>query len=209
MSRNGEQSLHQKILLTCREMLVEEGYKHLSMRKIARNVGVSPTSIYLHFESKDHLMHTLMDQAINDLNTNLDRSINEAADPLDKLRRLAGAYIQFAMENPQKYQIIFFVKSDRMSRYPRDKFRRARRGYEMVEKAIRESIEAGRMWEAEPRVAAYVFWAQLHGVTSAVLSGRLDHRLDREQFFNKAIEQIIRGFSEAGSGDTEHSVNSN
>lgn len=193
MGKNGEQSLQQQILLTCREMLVEEGYKHLSMRKIARNVGVSATSIYLHFESKDHLMHTLMDQAINDLNTHLEQAIRDVTDPLTKLRRLADAYINYAIDNPQKYQIIFFVRSDKMSRYPKEKFRRARKGYEMVEQAIRESIDAGKLSDNQPRMASYVFWAQLHGVTSAVLSGRLDKRLDRELFFDKAIDQILQG----------------
>lgn len=204
MNRNGEQSLRQKILLTSREMLVDEGYKHLSMRKIAGKVGVSATSIYLHFDSKDHLLHTLMEQAIDDLNTHLEQAIQGVQDPIEQLRVFGEAYLRYAVDNPQRYQIIFLVRSDKMSRYPKEKFRRARKGYEMVEQTIRKGIEEGKLQDDQPRMAAYVFWAQLHGAMSVVLSGRLDVRLDRDAFFNKALEQIIRGI---GVVDSRPSVN--
>ena len=50
-----DDDLRRSILVTSRELLVREGYSSLSMRKIARSIGYSATSIYLHFKSKDQL----------------------------------------------------------------------------------------------------------------------------------------------------------
>ncbi|MDX1502000.1 MAG: helix-turn-helix domain-containing protein, partial [Thermoanaerobaculia bacterium] len=54
-ARSNGSDLRRTILDRTRHLLVEEGYNNLSMRKIARAVGCSATSIYLHFENKDAL----------------------------------------------------------------------------------------------------------------------------------------------------------
>ena len=203
MKANGESSLRKRILDTSRDLLVEVGYRQISMRKIARKVGVSATSIYLHFESKDHLLHTLMEEAIEDLNSTLEQSITGSEDPIEQLRAFARAYINYAMENPRQYQIIFLVRSEEMSRYPKEKFRRARRGYEMLEQTIAEGAQKGLLQEESPRTAAYVIWAELHGVMSVVQSRRLDVRIDREQFFESAIEKIIGGLKVPTATDSK------
>lgn len=187
-------SLRDKILKTSRDLVVESGYKELSMRKIAREIGVSATSIYLHFDSKQHLLHALIEEAIDDLNDCLESVIGTANNVVERLRMLAEKYIKYALENPQEYRIIYMISSDEMGRYPKEKFRKARRGYDIVTKTIEEGIEAGLIDEKEPRMAAYVFWAQLHGALAVVQSERLDVRINRDEFLDKTIEHVLNGF---------------
>lgn len=189
-----EQNLKETILEASRKHLFEEGFRNFSLRKVARDVGVSATSIYLHFENKDHLIHTLMEKSIEQLNGRLEQSAKEYADPIKKLEKLAADYAEFALENPREYQIIYMVSSDEMSRYPKEKFRQARRGYEIVTRTLEEGVEKNLLEEDHPRIAAYTFWAQLHGVMSVVLSKRLDTRVDQQEFIRQAIEHIIQGF---------------
>ena len=186
--------LRQRLLESARKILLEEGQRNFSLRKIARETNVSATSIYLHFDSKDHLIHVLMEESIDRLNDRLEESIKGSTDPIEKLNILARVYVEFALENTEEYQIIYMVSSDQMSRYPKEKFRKARRGYEMVTEVLEEGVRKNLLDEDHPRVAAYTFWAQLHGVMSVVLSKRLDNRLDQKEFIEQAIEHIIQGF---------------
>lgn len=186
--------LRQRLLKSARKILLGEGQRNFSLRKIARETNVSATSIYLHFDSKDHLIHVLMEESIDRLNDKLEDSIKGSTDPIEKLNILAKVYVRFALENTEEYQIIYMVSSDQMSRYPKEKFRKARRGYEMVTEVLEEGVRKNLLDEDHPRVAAYTFWAQLHGVMSVVLSKRLDNRLDQKEFIEQAIEHIIQGF---------------
>jgi AcrR family transcriptional regulator len=182
------------LLESARKILLDEGQRNFSLRKIARETGVSATSIYLHFDSKDHLIHVLMEESIDQLNNRLEKSIQNSTDPIEKLNILARVYVEFALENTEEYQIIYMVSSDQMSRYPKEKFRKARRGYEIVTEVLEEGVRKNLLDEDRPRVAAYTFWAQLHGVISVVISRRLDNRLDQQEFIEQAIEHIIHGF---------------
>lgn len=194
MPKTGEENLKDRLLESSRRLLFEGGYRNFSLRKVARDVGVSATSIYLHFDGKDHLIHTLMEESIEMLNNLLHKSVKDVAGPINKLEVLARVYINFALEHPRRYQILYMVSSDEMSRYPKEKFRQARRGYEIVTDTLQEGVSKNLLDESSPRIAAYTFWAQLHGVMSVVLSKRLDNRIDQQEFIDEAIEHIIQGF---------------
>lgn len=194
MSNTKELDLKEQIIEAARLVLLSEGYRNFSLRKIAREIDVSATSIYLHFENKDDLVHTLMEQAIERLNNQLQEVAAKADGPIAKLEALAYQYARFALRNQREYQIIHLTSSDEMTRYPKEKFRKARKGYEIVSSVLQEGVETGLIAEDQPRIAAYTFWAQLHGVMSVVLSKRLDTRIDQQKFIDEAIEHIIDGY---------------
>lgn len=194
MAGQEQKELKKRILNAAHKVLLGEGYRNLSLRKIAREADVSATSIYLYFENKDDLVHTLMEEAIEQLNNKLARSVQMFEDPISKLSALAYKYIHFALEHPREYQIIYMISSEEMTRYPKEKFRKARKGYEIVTEVLKEGVESGLIAEQKPRIAAYTFWAQLHGVMSVVLSKRLDTRIDQEEFIEEAIDHILQGY---------------
>ncbi|NGP89984.1 TetR/AcrR family transcriptional regulator [Fodinibius halophilus] len=194
MNKTEEKSLKEQIIDAARKVLLAKGYRNFSLRKIAGEIDVSATSIYLHFENKDDLVHTLMEEAIARLNKQLEQKVAEVDDPISKLEALAREYVSFALKHPREYQVIYLISSDEMTRYPKEKFRKARKGYEIVTDVLKEGVESGLIAESRPRLAAYTFWAQLHGVMSVVLSKRLDNRIEQEEFIEEAIDHIIKGY---------------
>lgn len=194
MDKVGEKGLKEKIIEAAHRLLLSEGYRNFSLRKVASEIGVSATSIYLHFDNKDDLVHALIDKAIERLNRRLMESTLENNNPIENLRSLAQEYMDFALENPREYQIIYLVSSDEMTRYPKDKFRKVRKGYDIVTSVLKRGVKAEQISQLKPRISAYTFWAQLHGVTSVVISRRLDSRIDKNEFIEEAIEHIINGY---------------
>lgn len=189
-----DQSLRERILQTSRTLLYSQGHLALSMRSIAKEVGVSATSIYLYFDNKDHLLHTLIEESVEELSVFIEHKVSQATTVVDKFSENIRAYVEFALTNPEKYQIIYNVHPEAMSRYPKEKFRKARRCYELLVSFIEEGVAKGLMEVANPVIAAYSIWAQLHGVVSVVINQRLDNRIDRELFVQESLDHIVQGF---------------
>ena len=192
--RPTDTDLRRLILDTTRHLLVEDGYASLSMRKIARSIGYSATSIYLHFENKDALFHTLIDEGMERLYA-AQKAVEEAhaEDPVERLRALCRSYVAFGLENPEYYEIMFMLHPERMDRYPADKYRRARRNLDVITRALAEGVEAGLVHTEHPRVSSSAIWAALHGTVSLLLARRVDIRIEPAAFIEAAVEQTLRG----------------
>jgi len=183
--------LRRAILDTTRHLLVEEGYNALSMRKIARAVGCSATSIYLHFENKDALFHALIDEGMDRLYAHL-AAAGEGTRGRARLEALARAYIAFGLDNPEYYEVMFMLHPERMARYPAEKYRRARRNIELFGEALAET--AGPLSAADADLAASVLWTALHGAVALLIARRIDVRIDQATYVKAVIRQIIEGF---------------
>lgn len=187
-------SLRETILTESRSMMIREGFANLSMRKIATEVGVTATSIYLHFKNKEDLLYALMDESISELNNKLQLAAESGSDPLESLEAVARTYIEFGLAHPQEYEMVFLVRAEELPRYPKDKFREARRGYEILASLIDDGVKAGLLEDDDSLTSAYTIWAQMHGVVSVILNRRLDTRIGQKDFINNSIEHIIQGF---------------
>lgn len=185
--------LRDRILEASRQFLIEDGLRALSMRRIAKRIGISATSIYIYFENKDHLVHTLMEESLEQLAARIEESAAGETNPVRKFRSIINAYIDFAFQNPENYQIIYLVQPGTMAPFPQDKFRKSRRSFELLVGVIEEGVKEGSMQADAPLIAAYSIWAQLHGVVSVVLTQRLDKRINQDEFIREATEQIIQG----------------
>ena len=191
---NQEITLREKILEASRKVLFTSGYDFLSMRKIATASGVSATSIYLYFKNKDHLVHTIIEESVEELSTAIETKASHVDGTIEKFESIIRSYVDFALNQPEKYLVIYTIKSETMGRYPKEKFRKARRGYALLESVIQEGINEGLMSLDQPLISAYSIWAQLHGIIDVVLNKRLDSRIEQSKFIKESIDQIIQGF---------------
>jgi AcrR family transcriptional regulator len=187
-------SLREEIIDVSKELLLKDGFSKISMRKIANRVNVTATSIYLHFENKDDLLLTLIEESIQNLNKALMEAMNPSLDPIQQLEELAGAYIKYALENPQEYEIIYMVRPEEMPKYPKEKFQEVRQTYELLSGIIQNGKDKELFEVDNPLISAYTLWAQIHGVVTVVLNKRLDTRIPRDSFLDQAIDHIIQGF---------------
>jgi AcrR family transcriptional regulator len=191
-SDNGD--LRRHILDTARHLLVTEGYQNLSMRKIADAIGYSATSIYLHFDGKDALLHALIHEGMMQLQDELKKTAADfPEDPLRRLRALCRCFVDFGLGNPEYYEIMFQLRPERMKRYPPEKYREARSNLDLFRRALEEGAKHGRFDLEDPDVLASTIWASLHGTVSLLLADRVDARIERETFIDAAIRRTLRG----------------
>ncbi len=192
-SRSNGTDLRRAILDESRYLLVADGYDNLSMRKIARAVGCSATSIYLHFENKDALIHALIYEGMERLHERLVEASDEA-EPLARLNALAHAYVRFGLENPEYYQVMFQLHPQRMERYPVENYRRARLNLEIHAQALADGVKAGVFDVESADTGAHVLWTALHGLVSLLLAERVDVKVADETFIDAAVRHALDGF---------------
>lgn len=187
-------SLRDEIIAVSKELLFEEGFSKMSMRRIAGRADVSATSIYLHFKNKEELLLALVEDSISSLSSQLSSALEAGAGPVDQLKSVANAYIRFALDHPQAYEVIYMVRAEEMPKYPKEKFQQIRKVYQLIADIIKKGKEQKLFDVEDELVSAYTLWAQIHGVVSVVLNRRLDTRIPREKFLSQAVDQIIQGF---------------
>ena len=187
--------LRRRILDTARHLLVQEGYQNLTMRRIARAIDYSATSIYLHFDSKDALLHSLIHDGMMRLYEALEKTNQQVGGgPVKRLQALCRCFIEFGLDNPEYYEVMFLLRPERMERYPPEKYRKARRNLDFFADALREGTDAGVFRVEDARVSASTIWAALHGTVSLLLADRVDVRIDRETFIDTAIQQSLQAY---------------
>ena len=187
-------ALRRSILDHARHLLVAEGYDALSMRRIARAVGCSATSIYLYFENKDALTHALITEGMDKLADALEGASAGLEAAPDRLRALSRAYVRFGLDNPEYYEVMFQLHPERMARYPAEDYRRARRNVEVFAHALEDGIRAGTVAVPNPPdIAAAVLWTSLHGLVSLHLAQRMDVRLAGDELVEAGVRQALAG----------------
>src|SRR6185369_13375110 len=98
----------QRILDAAREMFVRRGYEATTMRAIAERIRYTPTAIYHHFRNKEALLIELTSQDFRALAQAFQR-IRTVADPVERLRAIGEAYVEFGLAHPMHYRLMFMT----------------------------------------------------------------------------------------------------
>jgi AcrR family transcriptional regulator len=96
-----------QLLAAARTLLEHEGIDGLTMRALARHLGLAAPSLYFHVESREDLLRLLTQRGLLDFSEYLGGEIADVADPREKLHLLADAYARFAAANPQLFVLLF------------------------------------------------------------------------------------------------------
>ena len=162
------------------DILFQEGIEGLSLRKVAKRVGVSYAAPYAHFKDRQSLIAAISTEGFKQLYTKLDAAAAaHAGDPKQQLVEGAWAYIQFAMQNTAIFKIMFSGVLEKEKDYPAF-VEISHKTFERVVEMVRACQAAGVLRSAPPELMAVSVWGQLHGVISLALEGQISHTvLDR------------------------------
>jgi AcrR family transcriptional regulator len=102
---SGEQ-LRDEILDATTDLLLETGHEKLvSIRSVAKRVGVTPPSIYLHFVDKDTLLDAVCARYFERLDEVMQQVVRDYPSTVDRLWAQGMAYVRFALQTPELYRI--------------------------------------------------------------------------------------------------------
>lgn len=190
-----KETLRSQILRAARELFVDEGYRNVSMRKIAGRIGCSATTIYLHFRSKGELVNCLAEEMMEKL-VNAFQSVQvENLDPIEELRRMGEAYVRLASEDPSGYRIAFMMETDLWNK-PEDYLQEgshALRAYRMILKTVESCVKSRHLVGEEVEAAAQAVFAAIHGLVALWLTYPTFPWASKERLRQMVIDAAVEG----------------
>ena len=109
------EAVRRSILDAARELFVSEGYRNVSIRKIAEKIEYSPAAIYGYFPSKDDIFYALAEEGFRLLHASDDAAQLDAAlahlEPLDRVKAIFWRFYEFSRQHPQYFELMFVDRS--------------------------------------------------------------------------------------------------
>lgn len=163
--------MRSRILESAKALFAEDGFQNVSIRKIAEKIEYSPATIYLYFQDKDAILFALHNEGFRALFT---RQKNRAkiADPVARLRGLLEGYLEFALQEPEYYDLMFMLFTPLPKIIKTAEWRYGRRAYRMLVKTVAECQAKGHMKNTSTDAAAIGLWGATHGIASLLIRQR-------------------------------------
>lgn len=130
------------ILDAARDLFVAEGYRNVSIRKIAERIEYSPASIYSYFPSKDDIFFSLAEEGFRVLCAP-NESCAKQVDPLQAIRGSFWRIYEFSKTHPEYFALMFVDRN--VPRISRDweRFGFVREMRAQIGKVIQHAVEIG------------------------------------------------------------------
>jgi len=147
------------------ELLEQDGATALSLRAVARRAGVSPGAPYRHYADRNALISAVAGVGYRELAEHLAEA-HPAPSTADDLAAVAVAYVQFALQRPALFRVMFVEPCDRDSS---ERVAATNAISEYVGAIVRHSFPG-----SNPDALATAVWALVHGLAFLHLDGKLD-----------------------------------
>jgi AcrR family transcriptional regulator len=181
------------------ELLADEGINSLSLRQVARKVGVSHAAPYRHFEDKEALLAVVAEEGFKGFTQYLQAGVDAALEnPIQQYLGCGQAYVRYALEHPTHYRLMF-------SEFPlgEPRFQTlnevANASFEVIVDVVSRGQKQGLFRPGDVRTVALSAWTQVHGLALLLLAGRLGvQSQDDIQGVTDALGRImLQGVAEA------------
>ncbi len=191
-----------QIVAAAKALFVTEGIDHVSMRKIARRVGITQAAIYQHFENKEAILFVIIEDFFGELRTALDAVLAEETGPLERLRRAMRAYIEYGLSRPEEYRLVFMTPMSGLVRagvaVPRteEAKREPSQGslaFDVLDGAVREVVARGAVRHGDTDLLTEAIWAAGHGLVSLLITHDHFPWTDRKAVIDLQLDLIFRG----------------
>ncbi|MCE5210948.1 MAG: TetR/AcrR family transcriptional regulator [Deltaproteobacteria bacterium] len=199
---NAIKKIQDRILKAALDIIVQEGYPALTMRRIASRIGMTAPNIYNYYKSKDELYICLVIQGFEILQRTLISVYEAHEDPFERGAALARAYIDFGFKHSSYYDIMFTYPTPKYNDYvgtPLEKLSEVE--YKMSMDIVTLAINAVKSLIGEEtakdeqavQMRFIASWSMLHGMISLYNSKVVRYTIeDTEAMYEKMITEFLQ-----------------
>jgi AcrR family transcriptional regulator len=155
-----------------REAIAAHGVEQLSLRDVARRLGVSHQAPYRHYPSRDHLLAEVMRRCFQHFAAHLDAR-PRSDDPKQELGDLGRQYLSFALTHPLEYRLMFGTPWPQSAEHP-DLVRDATHAFDILRKALARIHGVGLPHAGVDQDALFI-WSTMHGLAGLLGGNCMQH----------------------------------
>ena len=166
-------NLRRELLNAARELLEESNIAALSLRQVARRVGVSHTAPYRHFPDKESLLAGIAAVGLENLTEQVAQAVElHPDDSAAQLKEAGLRYVQLALDNPQCTQLMFGGILPCDETYP-ELNEASGKAFDGLKMMIEQGQSSGVFKQGDVELMALTAWSCMHGLSMLLISGDL------------------------------------
>lgn len=182
--------MRRAVLEAAMQLFIEDGYEKVSIRKIADKIEYSPASIYTYFEDKGDIFYELHNEGFGKLLV-MQQRVQDISDPKERLSAHGRAYLEFAFNNPEYYDIMFIMRSPTEKICKFENWEQGQRSYDILLKNVEECKETGLFDGQDKNAVAFLLWSTVHGIASLHIRQRLSLITLYPAYYENLIENSV------------------
>lgn len=163
--------MRELILKSANQLFVEKGFEKTSIRNIADEIEYSPATIYLYFKDKNEIFLELHDRAFGEFLNEFSKVL-DIHDPFERLMVLGRRYIDFAMEHPEYYDLMFIMRQPMEAQDENQGWAQGLQSYGILYQSVEECLAQGTLAGENAHAIALGLWSIVHGMVSLAIRSR-------------------------------------
>ena len=173
------------------EILSEQGIEGLSLRNVAKKIGVSHTASYNHFPDKQALLAAISTAGHEQLHQILLDTFEKTKHSSSHIiSEIAWAYLQFALDNPAIFKLMFSGALEEERDHP-EYVEISQKSIALFKEMIVFSQNKGQLPEGKVEIIAVKLWSLVHGFTYLMLENQFPLEYLQGQNFRELLKGII------------------
>lgn len=169
-------------------VIAEHGIEKLSLRDVARRLNVSHQAPYKHYPSRDHLLAEVIRRCFRRFTVALN-SRNRSDDPIEDMRALGTSYLNFALQNPLEYRLMFGTPWPQVQVSP-ELVIDCQHSFNVLREALKP-LYAGTGADVIDADAMFV-WSSMHGLATILQSQVMQHLDLKPDVIQHAAENVMQ-----------------
>ena len=174
------------------DILAKEGVSGLSLRKVASKAGVSHSAPYSHFADKQALIAAISTEGFRQLYERVSAVAEEfKTKPSRQLVEVAWAYVQFAMDDRDRFKVMFSGILEKEREYP-EFVAEAQKNFQLVKMIVETNQASGVLRSGPSDLVALSAWGIVHGFIMLLLEGQISHTVLEQKSLRELVEFQLR-----------------
>ena len=170
------------------EILAKDGVSGLSLRKVALKAGVSHAAPYAHFVDKQALIAAISTEGFRQLYERMSEVAEKyKSRPEKQLVEAAWSYVQFAMDDPDRFKVMFSGVLEKEKEYA-EFVVESQRNFQLVKMIIEANQASGALRGGDSELVALSAWGIIHGFVMLLLEGQIPHTVLEQKSLRELVE---------------------
>jgi len=187
-------NLKEELIQESLKMVESSGLSSITLRELTKRLGTSRTALYRHYSSKEELLKAVIQAGFDKLDTAMFSNLNKELGVKEKIYTLGKDYLNFAIENPNLYRMIFGHEVGEQREESCDINQRDDApGFHSLVDIIVDAQKKDIIKKEDAFMQATVMWAMLHGLANLLIDGHVHIAENIDALYELSFKTLING----------------